>query len=370
MKATTIITPCSAAIRLHPGNLNPGYVPAMKHMRPFIPVLALLWLLICVVGTPHAAAQDDLMVMPARKHVTLKGYTRSRSTMNVASEVAGKVLRVHYDVGQTITNHPFVQIDPTFIDFQIAQADLTLKKLKVSADRVASRTTYLETEFQRVSTLLKGDATTQTRYDTAAEELSQTRLELQATRLEINTLKTQLAELQERRRRYTVSAPPGWVVVERRIEPGEIIAAGTLLARVADYGSLVVPLYVSAEELAALEEIEPTSILLEGRPAHAALNWVNPEFDERSRKSAIELLIQDYNGHRRGGLVAEISLEVTAQGAMVPKAAVQNRLDNPHVILKADGTVIPIVILGENGSHVIIADNAALPPGTVLRSAY
>lgn len=369
MKSTATITSCSCSIRLRPGTPNPDYVPEFKRLNPFIPILALLWLLLCVVGTQGAIAQVDLVVMPARKHVTLKGYTRSRTTMNVASEVAGKVLRVQYDVGQTITNHPFVEIDPTFIDFQIEQADLTLKKLKVSAERVASRTAYLETEFQRVSILLKGDATTQTRYDAAAEELGQSRLELQATQLEINTLKTQLTELKERRRRYAISAPPGWVVVERRIEPGEIIAAGTLLARVADYGSLVVPLYVSGDELAALEEIEPTTILLEGRPAMATLNWVNPEFDERSRKSAIELLIQDYNGRRRGGLLAEISLEVAAQGAMIPKAAVQNRLDNPRVILKTDGTEIPIVILGENSSHVIIADNAALPPGTALRPA-
>lgn len=326
--------------------------------------IALAW----VFATSTAFAQPSLVVDSARKTVTVSGYTRSAAKRNVASEVAGKVLSVHYDIGQTIATKPFVEIDPTFIRFQIDQVSWSLKKLKVSRDRVNSRLTYLEKEFERIERLLRGDATTQTRYDAAAEELDQARLELRNTDLEINTLKIQMEELQERRDRHNIVVPKGWVVVDRRVEPGEIIAAGTLLARIADFEHLVVPLVVSGEELAAIRKMNPVKVRLEGKPVRAVLNWVNPEFDERTRKLAVELRIQGYDGPRRGGLQAELILEVATQGLMVPKAAVENRFDNPRVTVKDDGKSIPIIILGEDNGHVLIADNPALSAGTELKS--
>jgi RND family efflux transporter MFP subunit len=314
-----------------------------------------------------ASAREPLVVDTARKTVAVSGYTRSAAKRNVASEVAGKVLAVRYDVGQTIADKPFVEIDPTFIQFQIDQADWSLKKLEVSRKRVHSRLSYLEKEFQRIERLLSGDATTRARYDAAAEELDQAQLELLNTDLEIKTLKTRMAELKERRQRHSIILPKGWVVVDRRVEPGEIIVAGTLLARIADFERLVVPLYVSGEELAAIRQMNPLEIRIDGNPVRAVLNWVNPEFDERTRKLAIELQIQDYDGPRRGGLQVELTLEVATKGLMVPKSAVENRFDNPRVTLKDSGKSIAIIILGEDNGHVLVADQPGLSPGIELK---
>jgi multidrug efflux pump subunit AcrA (membrane-fusion protein) len=325
-------------------------------------ILAIWW-----VAGLDAHAQKSLVVEAARKSVTLNGYTRSAAKMKVTSEVAGKVLAVHYDVGQTIGEKPFVEIDPTFIQFQIDQVIWTLKKLRVVKERAASRLTYLEKEFQRIDQLLKGDATTRTRFDAAEEELDQARLELMNTDMEIGQLKSRRNELLERRKRHKVMAPRGWVVVDRHIEPGEIVAAGALLARAADFEHLVVPIFVSGEELDAIRRSGPLSIQLEGMPAEAALNWVNPEFDERTRKLPIELAIHGYKGPRRGGLLTELILEVASQGLMVPKAAVKNRFNNPRVILRENGPTVPIIILGEDNGHIHIAHHSMLSPGTRLQ---
>jgi RND family efflux transporter MFP subunit len=327
-------------------------------------VAAIFWW--CTSG--QAFSQAPLLVEPARKTINVSGFTRSGAKMNVASEVGGKVLAVYYDVGQTIADKPFAEIDATFIQFQIDQANWTLQKLDVARERAASHVSYLEKEFQRIDQLLHSDATTQTRHDAAAEELAQSRLEVKNTQLEINAIKTQLAELRERLKRHAVAAPKGWVVVERRIEPGEIIAAGTLLGRLADFRKMVVPLYVSAEELSAIKQQNPLMVQVEGRTVSARLNWINPEFDERTRKLAIELVIQDDIGPHRGGLHVELALEVDTKGLMVPKEAVENRFDNPRVVLQADGRSVPVIILGENNGQVLIADNPALPPGTVLKA--
>ena len=327
----------------------------------------MVWISAALCFVPLSWAQGPLTVQPARKHVTLTGYTRSRSKMAVASEVAGKVVQVHYDVGMIIGSKPFVEIDPTFIDFQIRQVRGSLERLANVRARNASRAVYLEKEFQRIDRLHKGDVATEASWDASAEALAQARLEERATDIEINTLNTQLAELKERRVRHKVIAPQGWVVVARMVEPGEIMAQGAPLAKVADFRQLVVPLVVSSEELAAIEQAPKLTVRLGGRLARADLHWVNPQFDEHTRKLSIELILDHTAGVHRGGLLVELSLDIAANGLMVPKAAVSNRYENPRVTVKSDGRSVPIVILGENGEYTLIAQSKELPPGTELQ---
>ena len=108
------------------------------------------------------------------------------------------------------------------------------------------------------------------------------------------------------------------------------------------------------------------TLTLEGSPVTAAVNWINPEFDEHTRKLAVELVIPVHDGPHRGGLLAELTLEVETAGLMVPRVSVSDRYENPRVRLKSDGRSIPVVILGENGPHLLIARNQDLAPGMEL----
>ncbi len=326
-----------------------------------------VWMILLVMMVGSAWGQDELTVRAASKSVLLSGYTRSCARMVVSSEVGGKVLKVHYDIGQSIGSRPFVEIDPTFINLQIEQVRRSLQKMSVANARAASRSSYLGKEFKRIDQLYRDDATTGSRHDAAAEELSQAQMQLQETDIEIDKLQTQLKELRERQARHQVYIPKGWVLVGRQVEPGEIISAGAPLGQAADFSRLVVPMYVTARELQTIEQNDTIELTLEGRKVPAVLNWINPEFDERTRKLAIELIIEEYTGVRRGGLLAELSLQIPAsEGYMVPRAAVVNRYDNPQVIVADGRKPVPVVILGENGDYLLIEASRELSIGVRL----
>jgi len=312
-------------------------------------------------------AQDVLVVEPARKEIALNGYTRSRSTISVSSEVSGRILKINYDLGEAIGDNPFIEIDQTFIDFQIAGLKQSIIGLDISMKRSASRVKYLEKEFQRVDNLFKKQSTSEAKWDASAEELKQAGLDHETIKQEKAVLRINLSELMERKRRHSIRAPQGWVVVDKRVEKGEIIGPQTLLGRVADFQELVVPLSVSAHELEAIKSLPQVfDAALEGEPVKAMIDWVNPEFNEKTRKIAMELVIQDYQGQRRGGLELELKVSIKAEGLLVPKAAVFNRYENPRVTIKQTGEVINIMILGETNSGLIIAHNKSLKPGLVL----
>ncbi len=327
------------------------------------------FLMLVLLYPCQSFAQKILVVQRAKKEITLTGYTRSKTTVTLSSEVSGKVLRVNYDVGQVIGKKPFYEIDPTFIDFQVKSTLQSVKKLDISYKRSKSRVAYLKKEFIRIDTLHKGDRATGVKRDAAAEELQQAKFDRDSTAMDKAVLETTLKELKERKNRHRVYAPQGWIVVEKIVEQGEIVGSGTPLAHIADYQNLVVPLAVSGEELAAIKKLpEKLEAWLEEKPAKACVHWINPEFNEKTRKLGIELILTDYDREKRGGLSFSLPLQIYTEGLIVPKAAVTNRYENPKVTTGETGETINVMVLGESGNNLVIAEHEKLFVGMELKS--
>ena len=323
-----------------------------------------------LLAGPAWAGEAPLMVAEARQQVELTGYSRSRIDMTLSAEVSGKVLDVGYDVGDAIGKAPFVRIDPTFIDFSIALTRQGIAQLDAALAQNQSRTDYLQKEYARIDALFQKNSTPAQRRDQFRQDLDQALLQRPSLLAQKAAEQTRLSELLERKKRHDVYAPPGWIVTARHVDPGEIVSAGTPLASVGDYRRLVVPLSVTSEELAAIESFTaPFAVRLDGRPAEASVRWVNPEFDEDTRKLAVELAVDRWDGERRGGLVMTLTVEIPAPGLSVPKAAVVNRFENPRVRLKESGKEIQVIVLGETNSSLRIAENPKLRPGMALAPA-
>ena len=328
------------------------------------------WSLIFLAALPAWAAAAPHFVGEAYQQVALTGYTRSAADVSLSAEVTGKVLDVAYDVGDVVGKAAFVRIDPTFVDFSIGLARRGIQRLDAALAGAESRIVFLGKEFERIDALFRKNSTTEQSRDQLRQELDQAVLESRALLAEKAAEQIRLNELMERRRRHDIYAPEGWIVTERLVDPGEIVGPSTRLASVGDYRRLVVPLSVTPAELSALRALRtPFAARLDRRPAKAAIGWVNPEFDENTRKLAVEISIVRWDGEHRGGLVMTLSVEVPAPGLSVPKAAVVNRFENPRVRLKDTGEEIQIIVLGETDSRLRIAENERLRPGMALLPA-
>jgi hypothetical protein len=104
-------------------------------------------------------------------------------------------------------------------------------------------------------------------------------------------------------------------------------------------------------------------------PAKAAIHWVNPEFNETTRKLSIELSVTDYSGEKRGGILCKMPILIDIEGLQIPKAAVTNRYDNPRVTVQKSGDTINVMILSEVNDHFVIANDKRLEIGTALTPA-
>jgi len=327
--------------------------------------------IICLLFYPLSVfAGERLIIKHATKEVVLTGYTRAKTSQIISSEISGRVLRVNYETGDTIGDDVFIEIDPTFTIFQIQSTLHSLEQLEIAIQKARSRVTFLQKESSRIEKLLMEDMVTESRRDAIVQDLDQAGLALQAAIKEQSVLRTTLDELRERKSRHHISAPHGWVVTDREVEVNEIVQPGTRLAEVSDYRELVVPLSVSSEELSSIMSLPDNfEARLEGNPVKASIHWINPQFDEKTRKLNIAFIIKHYNRSMRGGLKLTLPVDVQTEGILVPRSAVSMRYENPSVTLKDNGHIIQLLVLGDAGHYVIAAEDDRLVPGTELAPA-
>jgi RND family efflux transporter MFP subunit len=293
---------------------------------------------------------DQLFTAETATHSnTMTGFTRARAAMKLTSQLTDRLMEVKGDVGDQIgKDGVFARLDTTYVK-------LDLKKISIDQDKLKSKIAYLEKEAQRFQTLFQKQSAAEAKLDALLQDLAQAGLALQ-------TLKNEEQKIQEHLQRHTITAPPGWLIINRYAEPGEWIIAGAPLAEVGDFQTLLVPFAVSQDEYNWIKQrAKSLSLRLpeQNLTVKAELHSVSPGFDQQTRKLNLEIkIISDLPG-KRGGIRAELTTELPdpAGALLAPVTAVSNRYDS-HWLTKANGEKVPVIVLGRG-----------LPPDTLRVSA-
>jgi RND family efflux transporter MFP subunit len=313
-------------------------------------------------SSPPVVPPSSCTIRPARQEITLNGFTRARAELAMTAEVSGRLLSVHGDTGDFIESDGiFATVDPTLIEFELASNRIRIKELK--------RTIVFDSDqVKRYRQLLTSKSSSRARLD----ELL---LQLDRSRLQLEQLQVEGQRLEEMLERHTVKAPPGWRIMERTAEPGQWVAAGTVLGRAGDYQSLVIPLAVTQEELTGLREQKTVPVLIGNRKIKVSgtLYRVSPAFDPVSRKFRIEILLSPDACSslplRQGGLQAAVPVTVPdpMRGFLVPAEAVSRRYEE-HWLTRSDGEQVRVIVLGsltdrESGKQLLHITSPSIRAG-------
>ena len=317
-------------------------------------LLAVIFLLVCLHQTVQA--DDWVVAKAAMQHETLTGFTRAHTQLTLSAETSGKVVEVNADVGDVMQgDKPFACLDPTFVDLEIRANKTEIANLQVDVQ-------HFRKQVRRFSQLLKQNSSSESQLDDAQHSLDKALGQIEA-------LKVQAQTLRERKQRHCVSAPSGWSVIARQVEPGQWVNTGQPLADLGDFSVLLIPFALTLDEYRALiaRGDELTLRLPDiGLQVAAELERVSPAFDEASRKIQVELEIEDGLAERRGGLRTELDLEIPLRSGAVllPAAALQERYEE-HWLTRVDGESVNVVYLGRldgpNGDWVRVSSPQVKP---------
>lgn len=289
----------------------------------------------------------------------LTGYTRARATMLVVSEISARCDALSGDLGDVIgADGTFAQLDDTF-----TRLDLEVNGSR--QEQARSRITYLKKEVARYEDLLKRQAIPAANYDEIAQQLDQAWLSL-------TELETQAKVLEERLSRHQVLAPSGWRIMERLVEPGAWVTAGTRVGKVGDFRTLLVSFHLDSQQFNWLRE-NPSDIPLSfpelGRTkVLARLLRFEPGFDEQTRKRRVDLVVDSDQVDALGGMRCEwVFRQPSSKGRLrLPQNALTQRFDTWWVV-REDGERIRVTRLGLGDDGWVRLESPLLEAGMRFR---
>jgi membrane fusion protein (multidrug efflux system) len=139
-----------------------------------------------------------------------------------------------------------------------------------------------------------------------------------------------------------VSAPFNGRIVERLVDQGQNVSAGTPLFRISDFDPLLAVVHVPSKEFKKLKQDQPVDLVLDsnGERFKGHIKLISPVIDPNSGTIKVTIEIPKYPAGTRPGDFAEVSIvtERRSDRMLVPKIAVFPDQGEQIVYVAADST--------------------------------
>lgn len=310
--------------------LSSTLVPSPIRTLRILAALALLPLLAAcgdraTSATPEAARPVQIQHVafaPQTKSQEFVGVVRARHETDLGFRVAGKIMTRTVNVGDRVRSGEVVaQLDPQDLDLQVesAQAELAAATSNL-ADAAAEEARYANLKTRGAVAIADYD------HKKAAKDEAVGRLERARRALD-------LADNQRAYAQLTVDVDG--VITATPAEPGQVVALGQPVARLAHHGEMealvALPETALGEARNAAATVELWSDPGHGFKAH--LRELSPQADATTRTYAARFTIEDPDDSIALGMTATVKLShpSSAQVAKLPLSAILNRGTGPCV---------------------------------------
>ncbi|WP_156839695.1 efflux RND transporter periplasmic adaptor subunit [Novosphingobium aquimarinum] len=355
-----------------------------------------LWIIVAVIGVAvvglwflsrgddeaqFAAATDEqipavTVVSPGRS--TISGRISATGTIGARRELpvgasgeSGAVDRVLVDAGDWVGKGEVLAV----IDRSVQSQQIASLAAQVDVAQADAR--LAQANLDRALKLVdRGFIST-----ADVDRLTATR-DAQAARVKV--AKAQLGELQARTRRLNILAPEAGYVLERNIEPGQVVGPGSgILFRIAKGGEMELRARVSEDDIAKLSvgvkaEVTPVG---SGKTFTGQIWQLSPTIDETNRQGLARIALSYSPELRPGGFASAEIASGSIVAPMLPESAILSDDDGSFVyVLGKDNKVVRravktgivtadgiSVVEGLNGSErVVLRAGGFLNPGDVI----
>jgi HlyD family secretion protein len=263
--------------------------------------------------------------------------TLEATVVDVAPLVAGRVLEVRADEGDTVSRgDTLIVIDTDLIRLERDRA--AARRSTIAAQRAQARDQLqlagrrlelAKTTLARVQALVdQGSASRQqldeatAQRDIASDEVSSARNQLLVLQAQGEELEASLAVYARQLRDGTVVAPSSGTVLVRNLEEGEVATVGATGLRIADLESLELRVYLEAPDLDRVELGQRLPVVIDAMPGEkmeGTVSWISSEAEFTPKNAqtrnaraqlvyAVKLRVANPDGRLHIGMPAEAVL--------------------------------------------------------------
>lgn len=200
--------------------------------------------------------------------------------VTVSAENAGRVLSMAVEEGEVVTAGQLLgALDSvqTYLQImelreRIAGSSSRLVDIKKQGQPNLSQLENLQSEYERYSKLLEGNATTRKQVDDLTDKIAVLKAQIAAqtqswergnasVRSEVQGYEIQLARLEDQLAKCRIVAPVSGTVLTRYAETGEFVTLGKPLFKVADLDQMHVRAYFSSAQLSGLKLNDTVTVI-------------------------------------------------------------------------------------------------------------
>lgn len=278
-------------------------------------------------------------------------------TAHVAAEVPGRVVARHVEPGTVaLEGEPLLTLESTHLSAALEEARATLTSREI--DLAEARR-----ELARGDELFKRDALSEGRLDSL-------RFGVDRAKSAVALAAAALARAEDSRSNAVIRAPFDGTIESVEAHVGDYLAAGTVVATVADFGRVRVRAGVTAAEAAHLTVGTRAAISLSalgGLRRDAEVHSVGRIADPTTGTYPVELWLEDPSGQLRAGMIARVEFAGDPGESVLhaPRAALVRRDGEFAVFVvetQGDGhiaNVRPVQVGRQGDSHIELLEGVA-----------
>lgn len=223
-----------------------------RWMKYWLPVLLVLILLLGISTCSGGSDKPNYITEAVSERsldlsVTATGNLRPTNQVEVGSEVSGKIDEIHVDVNDRVARGQILaRINTDVIEDQITQARANLNAARAQVDQAQATLDVNRAQLARLESVYRvsgGKVPSQVELDQAKAAVKRDTAAVAAARANVSAVDAQLSSAVTNRNRAVIRSPVSGVVLARRVEPGQTVAA-----------SFSTPtLFIIAEDLSAMQ---------------------------------------------------------------------------------------------------------------------
>ncbi len=262
-----------------------------------------------------------------------------KEVSDVATEVRGKVLEVHFEEGQRVAKGQLL----VTLDDELLRKDLGATRARLDRDR-----TYLEDAQVRLTRAqeLVG------RGLTPAEELDSTRFNVQALQFSVAEATATLARLETIQRKSAIVAPFDGIVIDRVTDVGEWKSEGSVIAVVARENQYEVTIDLPEASVPFAHVGQQVELQIARQRVTGTIAAVIPRGDVATRTFPVKLHVESGAPLFEGMTArARMLIGASVECLLLPRDAILNQLGANFVFTVQDGVAHkhPVEIIGYDG---------------------
>jgi RND family efflux transporter MFP subunit len=319
---------------------------------------------------PATVAVEAAPVQRATVHdiARITGDLTARSEFVVAPKVAGRLVKLLVNIGDTVTNEQVIaELDDEEYKQQVAQAEAELEVAKASVEESRSTLEAAQREFDRVEALRAKKIASESELDEARSQYN-TALARNKVAMSQVAQKEAALETAKVRQGYT-RIKASWtgggdtrMIGERFADTGAMLKANDPIVSVVDIDELTAVVHVEQRRYAKIAVGQAVEISCDeaypGKLFAGQVVRVAPLVKQTSRQARVEIQVHNEQRLLRPGMFIEARIELARHedATVVPEAAIVGREDSRGVFL-VDGKkakFVPVKVGLREGSLVEI----------------